>query len=372
MTADKLRSHTAKDLAQMARKKGIAGWHSMRKEELVRALLKLARQRRSRAIPIGRKPPPGKSAKPAGAPDHPKQSSGHSSSPQVRRRIDQLQRKLAQIKNLASPSGENPSNEPQADKLIVMVRDPYWLHAYWELAQRSVDRAQAAMGQLWHTAEPVLRLLHVTEGNTLRHSRDIPIHGGVNHWYVDVEEPPSDFRMEIGYLAADNTFYNLARSNSVSTPPAGTSDKIDGNWSDVAENADRIFAMSGGYTLHGTSRELQELLEERLHRPLGSPMKTRYGSGAAHLHRPLEMQFAVDAELIVYGAVDRGSHVTLKGEPVQLRDDGTFAVRLNMPDRRQVIPIVASSSDGTEQRTIILAVERNTKTMEPVIRDISS
>jgi len=36
-----------------------------------------------------------------------------------------------------------------------------------------------------------------------------------------------------------------------------------------------------------------------------------------------------------------------------------------------VIPIVASSCDGVEQRTIILAVERNTKLMEPVIRDIT-
>jgi len=34
-----------------------------------------------------------------------------------------------------------------------------------------------------------------------------------------------------------------------------------------------------------------------------------------------------------------------------------------------VIPAVASSSDGRVQRTIVLAVERNTKTMEPVIRD---
>jgi hypothetical protein len=34
-----------------------------------------------------------------------------------------------------------------------------------------------------------------------------------------------------------------------------------------------------------------------------------------------------------------------------------------------VIPVIASSPDGVEQRTIILAVERNTKVLEPVIRD---
>ena len=182
--------------------------------------------------------------------------------------------------------------------------------------------------------------------------------------------------MEIGYLPENSSFYCLARSNTVQTPPAGTSDAIDDNWKHVAEQADRIFAMSGGYSPQGTSRELQDLLEERLRRPLGTPMSTRYGSGAASSPSKRDhsddMPFAVDAEVIIYGAADRSAHVTLKGEPVQLRPDGTFAVRLSLPDRRQVIPIVASSSDGVEQRTIILAIERNTKTMEPVVRDITA
>ena len=44
-------------------------------------------------------------------------------------------------------------------------------------------------------------------------------------------------------------------------------------------------------------------------------------------------------------------------------------VRLSMPDRRQVLPVVASTPDGVEQRTIVLAVERNTKVMEPLVRE---
>ena len=52
-----------------------------------------------------------------------------------------------------------------------------------------------------------------------------------------------------------------------------------------------------------------------------------------------------------------------------VRPEGTFAVRLNLPERRHVLPLVASSGDGVEQHTIVLAVDRNTKVMEPVIRD---
>ena len=53
--------------------------------------------------------------------------------------------------------------------------------------------------------------------------------------------------------------------------------------------------------------------------------------------------------------------VTLQGEPVPIAADGTFSVRFSLPDSRQIIPAVASSQDGIEERTIVLAVERNTK-----------
>ena len=364
MTAATLRTHTAKDLAQMARQHGIPGWHSMRKEELVTELVRLARKRARSNNGANGLSSNGSSATNVNT---------RKSNPRVQQKIDQLKRKLASAKNLAlSTQGPSEASE-KADRLVVMVRDPYWLHAFWELSQRSVDRAQAAMGQHWHSAQPVLRLFRLQDAGTSSLERDIVIHGGVNNWYVDVQNPPCDFRMEIGYLADNDSFYCLARSNTVQTPPAGTSDAVDDNWRHVAEQADRIFAMSGGYSPQGTSRELQELLEERLRRPLGTPMSTRFGNGAGGMMRPSDdMPFAVDAEVIIYGAADRDAHVTLKGEPVQLRPDGTFAVRLSLPDQRQVIPVVASSGDGVEQRTIILAVERNTKVMETKVRDVAS
>jgi hypothetical protein len=280
-----------------------------------------------------------------------------------------LRERIAGGRNLGAASGSDLGRVGQ-DRLVVMVRDPYWLHAYWELAPRSLDRAQSALGPHWHTTRPVLRVFTVSGDGTAILQREIVIHGGVNHWYVDVQNPPQQFRMEIGYLAASGQFYCLARSNAVTTPPAGTSDSVDENWADIDENADRIFAMSGGYTQHGTSLELQELLEERLRRPMGTPMRTRYGGGASRaLSASQDLSFAVDAELLVYGVCNPHAHVTLQGEPVPLKDDGSFTVRMSLPDRRQVIPVVASSADGVEQRTIILAVERNTKVLEPVIRD---
>ena len=374
MTPAKLRSYTQKDLAQMAKKRGVQGWHSMRKEQLIQELVRSARSS-SKSAPNRAPAARATLAKNAGA----KKSStvrnngkaAAASSPRVTKKIQHVRDRLNEMKNIGPAS---TSKEYTRDRLIVMVRDPFWLHAYWELTAQSVERAKAALGQDWHMAVPVLRVMEVTDASSTNSTetwvRDIQIHGGVNHWYIDVQNPPKSYRLVIGYKAGDDRFYVIARSNTVSTPAAGSSDLMDENWADVAENVDKIYAMSGGYSEERDSSELQELFEERLRRPMGSPMKTRFGVGAgALLGRENEFAMAVDSELIIYGSTKAGSHVTLKGEPVNIQPDGTFTVRYTLDDRRQVIPIVATSQDGCQQRTTVVAIERNTKEMEAVSRD---
>ena len=257
-----------------------------------------------------------------------------------------------------------------------MVRDPYWLHTYWELTRHAVQRAEAALGQQWHGARPILRLLDVTTADTTNASetivRDIDIHGGVNNWYLEVQNPPRSYRVDIGYLSRQGQFYVLARSNVVMTPRAGLSDIIDENWADFDQSkADRIFAMSAGFDPTASSLELKQLFEERLRRPMGSPAVTSFGSGAFQFGKQRQFWFQLDAELIVYGATEPNAKVTLQGEPVPLRPDGTFTMRFSLPDSRQIIPAVAASADGVEERTIVLAVERNTKQLEPVVHDVN-
>jgi uncharacterized protein len=382
MTPATLRSHSYKDLAQMAKKRGVPGWHSMRKDQLVTALMKDNGKPSSKSksqvtvrSSVAKAPvkPTAKSAARSAKPAPISRASAI-----VRQRISQLQARLESAKNLAgSLTSTNGEYTEPKDRLVVMVRDPYWLHVHWELTRQSVQRAQAAMGQRWHTAKPILRLyeVHNVGDSTTTDTclRDVEIHGGVNNWYLDVLEPPKSYRIEIGYVATDGGFYSLTRSNIVTTPSATARDKVDGNWADVAENFDRIYAMSGGYAQEGNSHELRELLEERLRRPMGSPATTRFGAGAGGLMAPsTDFHLHADAELVIFGATRSDAHVMLKGEPVQVRPDGTFAVRISLPDCRQVIPVVASSADGVEQRTIALAIERNTKQMETVIHDSSN
>jgi hypothetical protein len=289
--------------------------------------------------------------------------------PQAELRLQEIKTRLAEAKDLAIRSVSNRG--ATRDRLVVMVRDPYWLHAYWELSRRSIQRAEAAMGQHWHAAHPVLRLHELTRNGTTsaarRAVRDIAIHGGVNNWYIDVQNPPKSYQVEIGYLAPANRFYCLARSNVVSTPVAGSADTFDRNWAEVAKDCDRVYAMTAGAVESDASGDLKEVLEEHLHRPMGESVLDQFGAGASGPKQ--DFRFQVDTELIVHGVTRPDARVTLRGEPVRLRPDGSFAVRFSLPDRRHVLPVVANSGDGAEQRTIVLAIDRNTKVMEPVVRD---
>jgi hypothetical protein len=200
--------------------------------------------------------------------------------------------------------------------------------------------------------------------------RDIEVHGGVSNWYVHVDDSPGSYRLELGYMGSTGRFYPLVRSNVVSTPEPGSSDAIDENWTDVAENFDKIYAMSGGYSPDNNSlscRAVRRTAPSPDGLAHGHPLRAR--AWKACLAASQDFKFEVDAEMIVYGVTNPDTHVSLRGEPVRIRPDGTFTVRMSLPNQRQVIPVVASAANGGEQRTIVLAVERNTKVMEPVVRE---
>ena len=419
MTTATLREYTLKDLAQMAKKRGIQGWHSMRKADLIQAIVKderrakRAKAKRSRTAPrtaAAKRQSPTATAKSTRAKtngssktnaksketsrakvttvktdaktkvkkvaEKPKQS-------RVARQLQKGQRQKEQFKDI---SGEVKTPKPVKrivkpvepvapgkDRVVLMVRDAYWLHAHWELSSRNVQRAQAAMAENWHTAKPVIRLMEVSTKTTAngaeRFVRDIEIHGGVNNWYIDVADPPAGFRVEIGYLAANGHFHSLARSNTVTTPAPETRASTDHTWVDVAENCEQIFALSGGYSDENSTGELQEVLEERLRRPVGSSLAARYGVSSDPINRDSGFKLEVNAEMIVHGHTKPGARVTMGGVPLKLSDDGSFSVRMGLPDRRQVLPITSNSDDGLTEQTVVLAVERNTKIMEAVQRD---
>ncbi len=274
---------------------------------------------------------------------------------------------------LADKRKLNGAMSRDQDRVVVMVRDPYWLHIFWEISNESIQRTEAALGPDWYQAKPVLRLLDVSSEDTTSSTEstvgDIEIHGGVNNWYIPLDGTSRTYRVDVGYLTSKGRLFVLAKSNVVTPPRPGASDVNDTHFSSIREESERIYAMSGGADPYNNSESLQRFFEERFGRPMSAGSLSSYGSGALGPARRERFHFDVDAELIVHGRTVPDARVCVHGEPVQLRKDGSFTLRFGMPDGRQILPATASTNDGIEERTIIIAIERNTKLLEPMIHD---
>ncbi len=388
-TSNELNQSTVKELATIARKLDISGWHDMRKSDLIKAILTKrqagGRKAKKAATALAQSAKKESSAKKENAVKSKKNNRPQTlgsgfvppkhAQPTRKPHLEELNDKLSKIREISGiyddRSGQNH------DRFVLLVRDPFWLHVYWELCSRLIERAKAAMGHAWHTAVPILRLFRiVADGmNNPRRDivRDIRIHGGVNNWYVDVQDPPGTFQMEIGFVSREGNFFPIASSNIVQTPQsqivAGTA-KLDGHWDSVSEDFDRIYKLSGGTEKNGG--ELKTVFEEQLRRSMSLPLISRFGARSAHYERTKRnFEFTVNADIVIYGQTDPSVQITISGEPIRVANDGSFSIRYNLDEKRQVYPIEAKGSDGIETQQVILAIDRNTKTLETVFLENS-
>ena len=438
ITLNNLNLLSSKDLGQLARDRGISGWYAMRKVELIEVLLKSEQRKAGKKSAIKNASSDQKTAnrvtnsvrdktshdKPVSRESRSRTSSSRTqegnsqtglnsgkvkrsristaknskaasnpssatSTPRSKTTAKNNHRAIAEKikadreqsenrKNLAGTIQlERSQDPPQKDRLILIVRDSFWLQAYWEITKATMQRTRAALENHWHQARPVLRLMRVTNDGSASTNEDVvdefEIHGGVKNWYFHLKQkqikPGSVFLVSIGYVFGNRQFYSLAKSNLVCPLNPNVSGN-DENWFDLTNDIEKYFALSGGYDPNLQSGDLQEVFEEKSRHPIHAPAFERLGSGInGHLS---DFEFRVDAHLIVHGNTNPNGTVTINGEPVRLQSDGSFSVRMELPERRQVFPVVASSRDGTQQRTTVLAIERNTKIMDPVINDMDN
>jgi hypothetical protein len=252
-----------------------------------------------------------------------------------------------------------PSSYDQ-DKIILQVRDPRWLHAYWELRGQTIDGLKSKLGDDFYRAKKVLRVYDVTSiifnGSNANRFFDIPINDFANSWYLDTAGPGRSWCVDLGLMLPDGRFITILRSNVVQTPLEGPSWITDEEWMIPDEMFARLYGMGFGL---GKSSPVGGAWQERIKQGLFS---SGLSSSPVKKEAP-EKNFwlKVDCELIVYGATQADAKVTVQGAPIKLRPDGTFTLRYYLPDGKQIIPVKAASADNLETQTIIPIVTRETK-----------
>ncbi len=250
-------------------------------------------------------------------------------------------------------------------KIVLLVRDPWWLFAYWEVKKEREEEIVRKMEGSGETPQKsILRAYDVTgvnfNGKNARSFFDIDLKGLASNWYINVNSPDSSWVVDIGIVSSKGNFYLLARSNVVRTPRFGMSDQLDAEWMAPEDEFWKMFGLSGGMGIGKGSLEVREMFKRRLEEQVTSG---GISSGASFYRRPSERKFwlAVNCELIVYGATEPDARLTVQGKDIKLRKDGTFTLRFALPDGKQEIPVEATSSDGIDRRRIIPIVTRKTE-----------
>jgi hypothetical protein len=105
----------------------------------------------------------------------------------------------------------------QKTEAVLIVRDPNWAFAYWEITEHSQAELKSEPG----FEQLVLRVHDVElvafDGGNSNSYFDIPIQFSDNSWYIYLPHPNCSYLFELGFLCGQE-YRILARSNVIRTP----------------------------------------------------------------------------------------------------------------------------------------------------------
>ena len=129
-------------------------------------------------------------------------------------------------------------------KVALIVRDPEWVFAYWEIAPQ--DRARLQMPRGRHRRVMILRWYDVTgvaafTGENARRIVDTEIDDEASSWYQKLPDPGGAWCAELGVIGDDDRFLPLCRSSTVHTPRSSMVPASDSEvWMDVGTPRRRL------------------------------------------------------------------------------------------------------------------------------------
>ena len=186
------------------------------------------------------------------------------------------QERVSEAKYYTGPVKEHRPGPPYEDlpygygeeKIALMVRDPYLVHAYWEVTPARIEREKAWFG--WNSKLAV-RIYDVTgiqfDGRNALGYFDQEVFERLGSWYFDVGRPSHSFLADVGLLSPEGRFLTLARSNPISMPRDSVSDVLDEEWMLVDEEFWKLYGFPGG----PSSQQSQEMIKRRRMQQITSP-----------------------------------------------------------------------------------------------------
>jgi len=282
------------------------------------------------------------------------------------------------VEAMHAPAPEAPEAELPPEygdtKVVLLVRDPEWVFAYWELNDET--RARYGLPREGFNKRLVLRVYNVTgrkwPEEKAQYCFDIDVGPYANNWYIRVPESDASWVAELGLFEDDGTYVPIVASNVAHVPRQGMSAETDEQWMVIEETFRKIYESSGGFRLHDGWRGSEELwrhIQKHVYPALAGGAQlggsALMGSGGvAAMKQPQEQAgfwLVAETELILYGATEPTARVTVNEEEVTLRPDGSFTQRYALPDGGLKLVIRAESADGKHERIITKEVHKQTR-----------
>jgi hypothetical protein len=125
--------------------------------------------------------------------------------------------------------------------VTLMVKDPYWIHAYWETTPSSIQEVKKKIGVgTFKKSIYTLRIHDISAPQSkvenARTHFDIDVDPKAQNWYINLWRDNVTYFADFGVRAPKGAFYPLARSNTVTTPRAATTSEMpDAIWMRVKE-----------------------------------------------------------------------------------------------------------------------------------------
>jgi hypothetical protein len=158
------------------------------------------------------------------------------------------------------------------DRIVLMTRDPFVVHTFWEASPARLERERAWFG--WNS-KLCVRIYDITgvqfDGRNALGYYDQEVSEQAGNWYFDLGRPSHSFCADLGLLSPEGRFMTLVRSNYVTMPRDGVSDVIDEEWMLVDEEFWKLYGYPEGFKGGVSSPELQEMMRRRRMQEITSP-----------------------------------------------------------------------------------------------------
>lgn len=274
---------------------------------------------------------------------------------------------VAKVETVKAPAEFSP------EYLVLMQRDPNFLHAFWDVKEERVKNAIKGKKD-----SLVLRLYDVSSDLTVRKNKnrkfqDIEVPADAKSWYVQNRGGAASFSASLGVKTEKGRFEPLLDAPAMQV---FSYDSVKNS----PKNADSVFfkaslgsAGIGGFGSSGLSSQSVSAWLEHLASSSESFFSGSLSSGSissgslAQAPNPASVNYGKDfflwvkTRLIVYGGTRPDAHLQVRGEPFPLNPDGTFSFEQDLPDSTQIIPVFATDKDGDFPTTIVPVVVKRTE-----------